>query len=114
MIEVGLESGAIVSCTPQVKYEILPKFTHNNKKYQAVHYISDFNTIDRNGIETVIDIKGLLKPMDVIKHKMLLSKYPDMNFLLLGYSRLDGGWVSLETISQGRKERKKLKILKEN
>lgn len=109
VVEVGLATGEFQSCRTQVKYELLPSFVHNGKKYNGINYVSDFNLIDKDGHEIVVDTKGMLKPIDIIKEKLLLSKYPDMDFRLIGFSKIDGGFVSLDTIKKGRKERKKAK-----
>jgi len=109
IVEPGINSGDILSCKTQVKYEILPPFVHNNKKYNGINYVSDFNLIMKNGHEIVVDTKGFMKPMDVIKEKLLLSRYPEIDFRLIGFSKVDGGWVSIDTIKKGRSERKKLK-----
>jgi hypothetical protein len=107
IVEPEIENGNIISCEQQVKYELLPSFIHNGEKHRGIYYISDFNLTYSNNYEVVIDTKGFLKPIDIIKHKLLLSKYPDINFKLIGYSKIDGGFVDLDVIKTGRAKRKK-------
>jgi hypothetical protein len=109
VIEPQLESGEIINCKLQVKYELLSDFIHNGKKYNGIDYISDFNITYSDFHELVVDTKGFLKPIDIIKHKLLLSKYPEIDFKLIGFSKIDGGWVDLDTIKKGRAKRKKEK-----
>ena len=35
--------------------------------------------------------------------------YPDIEYLWISYSKIDGGWVPIETIEKGRSIRRKLK-----
>ena len=56
------------------------KFKYNGKTERAIKYIADFQYI-KNGETIVEDVKG--KKIDVykIKKKLLLKKYPDINFV---------------------------------
>ncbi len=73
-------AGQIKDFERQVPYELQPKFKHEGKTIRAIKYIADFVVIYPDGSEEVIDVKG--EPTDVylLKRKMLLYHYPDINF----------------------------------
>jgi len=104
-----LESGEILSVNRQAEYELQPRFVHNNKNCSAIKYISDFDVTYSDGKIVVIDIKGMVKPMDSIKRKMFNYRYPDIDLRWINFSKLDGGWVSLDVIKEGRSKRKKIR-----
>ena len=75
------KAGAISNLRMQVPYELIPSFTHNGKKYRNCVYKADFVYIDnRDGHEIVEDTKGYVTKEYAIKKKLLLFKYPDMDF----------------------------------
>lgn len=104
-----LDDGSLVHCERQKRYTLQPSFAHNDKKILPIEYKADFYTIDKAGKETVIDIKGHPDAVALLKRKMFWYTYPDVDYVWVGYSRIDGGFVAYETILAGRKERKKLK-----
>lgn len=110
-----MRDGIIVKCERQKRYILQPAFTHCNKKVQPIEYKADFYTIDKDGNETTIDIKGCPDSVAKLKRKMFWYIYPNINYIWIGYSKSDGGWVAYESIISGRKQRKKMKErLKEN
>ena len=107
----GVQSGEIVSYELQHKYELQPAYIdRDGKKVRPIVYVSDFELYMADGTHITVDVKGMLKPIDMLKHKILLHRYPELDFRLIGYSKIDGGWVPLETIQQGRKARKRAKM----
>lgn len=104
-----IESGDIVNCDRQVKYELQPSFEYQGKKERAIQYISDFDITYANSSFLVVDIKGMVKAMDIVKRKMFEYRYPDINLVWLGKSNIDGGFVTLDVIKKGRRERKKVR-----
>lgn len=104
-----IESGEIIKCDRQVKYVLQPAFELNGKKYCDVSYISDFDITYADGRFEVIDVKGMVKPMDNLHKKMFLYHYPTLKLVWIGKSLIDGGYVPIEVINKGRKERKKIK-----
>lgn len=46
-----------------------------------------------------------------LKRKIFDYVYPDIILKVINFSNLDGGWVDIEVIEKGRKERKKTKKL---
>ena len=103
------ESGEIESYELQRSYELQSAYERDGKKVRPIVYKSDFELTMADGTHLTIDIKGMLKPLEILKHKILLHKYPELDFRLIGFSKLDGGWVSIDKITAGRKARKKLK-----
>lgn len=110
-----LRDGSIVRCERQKSYILQPSFKHNGAKVLPIEYKADFYIVEKSGKETVIDIKGCPDNVAKLKRKMFWYLYPDIDYVWLGYSRLDGGWTTYEEILKGRKQRKKMKQkLKEN
>lgn len=112
----AVESGEITRYEMQKKYILQPAFIRNGKKTQAIEYKADFYTVAKDGKETVIDIKGCPDNVAKLKRKMFWYIYPDLDYVWLGFSKIDGGWTTYEAIKTGRKQRKKEKArkLKEN
>lgn len=108
----AVSAGEIVKFERQKKYILQPKFKHNNKNVQPIEYKADFFVVFKDGKEQVIDIKGCPDAVAKMKRKMFWFVYPNIEYLWIGYSKLDGGWVTYETIQTGRKQRKKQRKLK--
>lgn len=79
------------------------------KKVLPIEYKADFYLVYNNGKEQVIDIKGFKETSAKLKRKMFWYVYPDIEYLWISYSKIDGGWVPIETIEKGRSIRRKLK-----
>jgi hypothetical protein len=110
IIKPKLESGEIIKYESQVQYELLPAFIYNGQKFEAIHYKSDFNIYYSDGNIEVIDVKGLAKPLDIIKRKLLLYRYPNINFKWVCFSKIDSGWCDYEFVKKARAKRKKEKL----
>ena len=104
-----IKSGEIIKCDRQVKYVLQPAFEVQGKKYREICFVSDFDITYADGRFEVIDVKGMIKPMDNLHKKMFLYHYPTLNLVWIGKSKIDGGYVPIEVINKGRKERKKAK-----
>lgn len=109
-----MESGDIVSCELQQKYELQEKFKHDDKNVLPINYIADFVVTYRNGHITVFDTKGMPDSVALLKRKLFWYKYPLVDYQWICCSKIDskgvdGDWVSYETVKKGRKERKKNK-----
>lgn len=106
----GVKSGEIEKYELQHKYILQPAYvTKDGKKIREIAYYSDFELYMADGTHITVDVKGMLKPIDMLKHKILLHRYPELDFRLIGYSKIDGGWVPHSVIQAGRKARKKVK-----
>lgn len=108
-VKPKIESGEIIDCKRQVKFELQEKFKHNNKTILPIYYIADFVLEYKDGHITVIDIKGNPDNIALLKRKMFWYKYPDIDYQWIGYSKIDGEWTLYENIKAGRAKRKKEK-----
>lgn len=110
-----MHDGSIVHCERQKSYILQPAYKHNGKKVLPIEYKADFYIVEKSGKETVIDIKGCPDSVAKLKRKMFWYLYPDIDYVWLGYSKIDGGWTTYEEILKDRKQRRKEKQkLKEN
>jgi len=71
--------GAISNLELQPKFVLQEPFTRGTVKYRAITYVADFRYIE-NGAEVVEDAKGYATPEYLLKKKLLLAKWPDMDF----------------------------------
>lgn len=65
----------------QVPFELQEKFRYNGKAIRAIVYVADFVVTYKDGTKEVIDVKGYRTEGYLLKKKMLLYKYPDINFV---------------------------------
>ena len=104
-----VESGDITDVKLQVKYELQPKFIHDNKTVQAINYVADFVVTYSNGLVEVLDTKGYPDSTALLKRKLFWYRYPDLVYKWICYSKIDGGWVEYEYLKKERAERKRNK-----
>lgn len=90
-----LKTGEIKSIRRQVRYELLPSFIYKNKKIRPIEYVSDFDVLYSDSSFVVIDVKGMVKPIDKLKAKLFKYRYPDINFKFARYST-QHGWQMKE------------------
>jgi len=76
------EQGLITDLILQPKFELQPKFKHEGKTHRAISYVGDFQyTMDGKVIvEDVKASKYFTTDVYKLKKKLLLFKYPDINF----------------------------------
>jgi hypothetical protein len=68
----------------QPKYELQAGFTHKGKKIQAINYIADFAYYECDtGAHVVEDVKGVKTKEFMIKQKLFLKKYPNIDFRII-------------------------------
>lgn len=103
----AVASGEITHYEMQKKYILQPAFTRDGKKIQAIEYKADFYTIDKDGKETVIDIKGCPDNVAKLKRKMFWCIYPDLDYVWLVYVKKYGGWVDYDECQRRRREEKR-------
>lgn len=104
-----MATGEIIKCDRQQRWELQPPFEYMGKKERAIKYISDFDLTFKSGRFLVVDIKGMVKPMDSLKKKLFEYRYPDIEIQFIGKSIIDGGFVPIDLIKKERKKRKKAK-----
>src|SRR5574344_1269373 len=73
-----VESGDITDVKLQVKYELQPKFIHDNKTVQAINYVADFVVTYSNGLVEVLDTKGYPDSTALLKRKLFWYRYPNL------------------------------------
>lgn len=105
----NIESGQIKKCELQKPYELQPKFIHDNKTVQPIKYVADFYIEYFDGRVEVIDTKGIPDSTAIIKRKMFWYVYPDIKYIWMTYSKIDGGWKEYEYIKSQRNLRRKAK-----
>jgi hypothetical protein len=73
------KAGEILNIELQPVFILQEKYRHNGKGIRAIEYRADFSFIE-NGKKIIVDTKGFRTEIYRIKKKMLLFKYPDINF----------------------------------
>ena len=68
-------AGEVKEFSLQVPYELQPKFKCAGKTIRAIKYVADFVVT-----YAVIDTKGYKTKEYLLKKKILLYRYPDINF----------------------------------
>jgi hypothetical protein len=51
----------------------------------------------------------MVTPEFRLKRKLFDYKYPELELQCLNFSKIDGGWITIEDLDKARKERKKEK-----
>lgn len=100
-----LNSGEIISCEFQKKYELQPSFKHNGTTVRQITYIADFYIVYADGSREVIDVKGMKTPEAQIKRKMMWYVYPDINFKWIAYINKSLGWVEYDEAQKIKRKR---------
>lgn len=101
------KQGKIKNITLQPKFILQPKYEKNGKNIRPITYVADFEIEYSDGSMVIYDLKGMVTVEAKIKRKLFDYVYPDKNLLWISYSKIDGGWVEVEKIEAGRKQRKK-------
>lgn len=71
--------GIIKDLKLQVKFELQPSYKYQDKTIRAINYYADFTYIQDNKL-IVEDTKGFKTKEYLLKKKMLLYKYKDIEF----------------------------------
>ena len=100
-----LNSGEIISCEFQKKYELQPSFKHNGTTVRQITYIADFYIVYADGSREVIDVKGMKTPEAQIKRKIMWYVYPDINFKWITYINKSLGWVEYDEAQKIKRKR---------
>lgn len=100
-----LNSGEIISCEFQKKYELQPSFKHYGTTVRQITYIADFYIVYADGSREVIDVKGMKTPEAQIKRKMMWYVYPDINFKWITYINKSLGWVEYDEAQRIKRKR---------
>lgn len=73
-------AGEIKSIDMQVSFVLQPPFKHGGKIIKGIKYVADFVITYPDGRKKVIDTKGYRTKEYQLKRKMLLYKYPEIDF----------------------------------
>ena len=78
-----LRAGKIDRLELQPVFELVKKFTtHTGEKIRAISYFADFQYVDLATGKTIVeDVKGMKTEVYKIKKKLLLWRYPEINFI---------------------------------
>jgi hypothetical protein len=90
----------------QPRYLLQEAFKKDGQHHRKIEYIADFEVHHLDGSIEVVDVKGMITTDFAIKRKMFEFKYPH-KLSLVTYSKIDGGWITLEQLAKNRKKRKK-------
>jgi len=75
-----LKAGVILDIQEQVKFTLLEWFIYKWEKIRWISYIADF-VYWKDWVKIVEDVKWYRTEIFKLKKKLLLSKYPDINFI---------------------------------
>lgn len=74
-------AGKIKDLELQPKFELIPTIRTDTETLERVSYYADFRYFDlTKNCVVVEDVKGYKTSVYILKKKMLLHKYPDINF----------------------------------
>lgn len=72
-------AGEIKDLKLQPKFELIPAFQKNGKKYRKTTYIADFSYFDNESMKNVVeDVKGVKTQVYALKKKLFEYRYPDL------------------------------------
>lgn len=73
-------TGAVKSIELQPEFVLQPGYEREGKKIRPIIYKADFKVTEASGHVYYVDTKGMRTQVYMIKKKMLLYKYPDIDF----------------------------------
>lgn len=109
VIMPGIETGEIIKCETQKKFELQPAFIYKGKRVQPITHVIDFYVVYKDGTQKLIDVKGFKQVDARIKRKMFWYQHQDIEYIWVGYSKIDGGWQPVDIIEKGRAHRRAIK-----
>lgn len=74
------QSGAVKSIELQPEFVLQPGYEREGKKIRPIIYRADFKVVEASGHIYYVDTKGMKTQVYLLKKKMLLYKYPDIDF----------------------------------
>ena len=89
-LKLAVKSGDISNLIIQPEFVLQDGFTDNQgKRQQAIKYRGDFEYLDKNTNELVIeDVKGKKTQVFLIKKKMFLKRYPNLALRVVPISEI--------------------------
>lgn len=79
-LKLWLHAGFISGLELQPEFILQDKFVFQGAPIRAIKYRADFRYINQDGLEITEDVKGKKTAVYELKKKMLLCRYPDINF----------------------------------
>lgn len=104
-LKILKEQGKILDFELQPSFELQPKFEKDGVKYRAMKYVADFKVYYPNGDIEIIDVKGMTTTDFLIKAKIFNYKFKEP-LKLIKFSKIDGGWITLDDYKKAVKKRK--------
>ena len=106
------EMGEVTRFDLQPEFILQGGFTDDwGVKHLPIKYRADFLVYYKDSDPKVIDIKGQILPEFKLKRKLYAAKFP-LELVLLSYSKIDGGFITVDALKEARKLRKKAKEAK--
>lgn len=105
------KDGVVKSFEMQKQYVLLDAYVMDGKKRQPVKFTPDFVVTYADGTVQVVDIKGSKFAVSrdfPLRKKMFEQRY-QVPLHVIGYSKIDGGWIDLDDLDKARQSRKKAK-----
>ena len=97
--------GEILDFELQPSFELQPKFEKDGVKYRPIKYVADFKIYYPDGKIEIVDVKGMETTDFKLKAKIFNYKFKEA-LKLIKYSKIDGGWITLEDYKKAVKRRK--------
>lgn len=73
-------TGAVKSIELQPEFVLQPAYEVAGRKIRPIIYKADFKVTEADGHVYYVDTKGMKTPVYLLKKKMLLYKFPDIDF----------------------------------
>lgn len=73
------KKGEIRDLELQPRFELQESFRKHGKAYRRIEYVADFRFTDKNGIDHIVDVKGMITPVYKLKKKLFEYKYPSLH-----------------------------------
>ena len=75
-----MREGTVKEVELQPKFVLQPGYKREGKKIRPIIYKADFKVTEAGGHVYYVDTKGMKTPVYLLKKKMLLYRYPDIDF----------------------------------
>lgn len=109
IIVPGMMDGTILNYCLQKKYQLQSSFKRNGKTIRAIDYVADFWYQLRTGEEKIVDTKGgMVDSVAKLKKKLFYSKYPDLDYEWMTWSK-GTGWMEFDEFTKLKRKQKKEK-----
>jgi len=99
------QNGLIQDFELQPQYELIPKFTYQNRKRQAITYTPDFKVIHNDSHIEVVDVKsmGSATQQGELRRKLFEFKHPEILLRWVCRNLKHGneqGWVDYDELKK--------------